>query len=326
MTDWHNPMVSGFNPDPSVVLVDGLYYLVTSSFEYVPGLPVYRSADLLDWVQVGNVAVREAQIGVADVPAGHGVWAPTIRHRHGVFSVIVTVMGGRGCVLFTAEDPAGPWSEGLVLDVDGIDPDLAWDESGAAFVTYAGASGIEQVRVDLERGTALESPRRLWSGTGLQYPEAPHLYHRDGFWYLLIAEGGTERGHAVSVARGRSIEGPFQGDPTNPVLSARSTNRPVQSTGHADLVTAPDGTDVLVLLGVRPIGPYPAYSPLGRETFVTPVEWVDGWPRPAAVALAPRPGIDEQRWDFGDPATLADPGWVAVRRSPDEVAHGSATP
>ena len=118
-------------------------------------------------------------------------------------------------------------------------------------MTYSGASGIEQARVDLERGGVLEPPRRLWSGTGLQYPEAPHLYRREGRWCLLIAEGGTERGHAVSVARGRSIEGPFEGDPTNPVLSARSTHREVQSIGHADLVTAPDGTDVLVLLGVR---------------------------------------------------------------------------
>ena len=128
----HNPMVPGFNPDPSVVRVDGAYYLVTSSFEYLPGLPVYRSADLVDWEHIGNVATREPQIGVADVPAGLGVWAPTIRHRDGKFHVIVTVNGGRGCVLFTAVDPAGPWSEGLPLGIDGIDPDLAWDDDGAA--------------------------------------------------------------------------------------------------------------------------------------------------------------------------------------------------
>jgi beta-xylosidase len=323
MAELHNPMVPGFNPDPSVVRVDGAYYLVTSSFEYLPGLPVYRSADLVDWEHIGNVATREPQIGVADVPAGLGVWAPTIRHRDGKFHVIVTVNSGRGCVLFTAEDPAGAWSDGLPLGIDGIDPDLAWDVDGTAYVTYAGPSGIEQARVDLERGAVLEPPRRLWSGTGLQYPEAPHLYRRDDTWYLLIAEGGTDRGHAVSVARGRSIEGPFEGDPTNPVLSARSTKREVQSTGHADLVTAPDGTDVLVLLGVRAIGAYPGYSPLGRETFVTPVEWVDGWPRPAPVALDPRKGTEEQRWELTDPAVLDDPGWLAVRRTPHEVATPS---
>jgi beta-xylosidase len=337
MTALPNPLLPGFNPDPSIVLADGMYYLVTSTFEYLPGLPVYRSTDLITWEQIGNVATREAQIGVADAPTGLGVWAPTIRHHDGLFYVIVTIAAGeRGCVVFTAEDPAGEWSDGLSIEgVGGIDPDLAWDGQGNAYVTYSGLIltgedigrhlGVQQVRVDLIAGRALEEPRSLWSGTGLQFPEAPHVFPRNGSWYLMIAEGGTERGHGVSIARGPSIEGPFEGAPANPVLSARSTTRPIQNTGHADLVAAPDGSDVLVLLGMRPLGSTRAFSPLGRETFVTPVRWVEGWPQPDPVTPNPRPGVEEEHWDFSDSAVLDDVGWLAVRRTPAEVGSLSET-
>jgi beta-xylosidase len=331
-----NPLISGFNPDPSITLADGAYYLVTSTFEYLPGIPVYRSTDLVRWTHIGNVATRPEQVRVADVPTGGGVWAPTIRHHDGVFYVIVTIaMSPRGCVLFTATDPAGPWSDGTSIDgVGGIDPDLAWDDDGTAYVTFSGLStsgeqlgqhlGIQQVRVNLAEGRALEPPRSLWSGTGLKFPEAPHLYQRDGTWYLLIAEGGTESGHGVSVARGPSPEGPFEGCPANPVLSARSTSRPVQNTGHGDLVTTPEGGTALVLLGVRPLGLSQSFSPLGRETFITPVAWVDGWPRPQPVLMAPRDAADEEVFDFADPDTLREPGWLAVRATPESIGSVAA--
>lgn len=327
-----NPLIPGFNPDPSIVEADGAYYLVTSTFEYLPGIPVYRSTDLASWTHIGNVATRPEQAGVGDVPTGGGVWAPTIRYRDGVFYVIVTVaMSPRGCVVFTATDPAGPWSDGITIDgVEGIDPDLAWDDDGTAYVTFSGLHtrgdqagqhrGIQQVRVDLAAGKALEEPRSLWSGTGLKFPEAPHLYRRGGSWYLMIAEGGTERGHAVSVARGPSPEGPFHGHPANPVLSARSTSRSVQNTAHADLVAAPDGADALVLLGMRPLGLTQSFSPLGRETFITPVSWAGGWPQPEPVLLAPRATAEEEVFDFAGSSALEDPGWLAVRTTPASVA------
>jgi len=333
-----NPLIPGFNPDPSIVLVDGAYVLVTSTFEYLPGMPVYRSTDLVDWTHIGNVATRPEQVQLDGVVTGCGVWAPTIRHRDGVFYVIVTVaMSPRGCVVFTAIDPAGPWSDGAsIIGVDGVDPDLAWDDDGTAYVTYSGLAttgedveahhGIQQVRVDLAAGTSLEPPRSLWSGTGSMFPEAPHLYRRGDWWYLLIAEGGTERGHAVSVARSRSPQGPFEPCPDNPVLTARGTRNPIQNTGHADLVAIPDGGWAMVLLGVRPLGLTRAFSPLGRETFVTDVEWVDDWPVPAPVELAPRSGAEEYVFDFADPAALDDPGWLAVRRTPDDVACLTTTP
>jgi xylan 1,4-beta-xylosidase len=327
-----NPLLSGFNPDPSIVLADGAYYLVTSTFEYLPAIAVYRSTDLVTWAHIGNVATRPEQVGVDDVATGGGVWAPTIRHRDGVFYIIVTVaMSPRGCVVFTATDPAGPWSDGITIEgVDGMDPDLAWDDDGTAYVTFSGLYtrgeqmgqhlGIQQVRADLAAGKALEMPRSLWSGTGLKFPEAPHLYHRGGYWYLLIAEGGTERGHSVSVARGPTPEGPFEGHPANPVLSACGSSRPIQSTGHADLVVTPDGGTAMVLLGVRPLGLTQSFSPLGRETFITPVSWADGWPRPDPVLLAPRDAVDEEVFDFRDPSALQDPGWLAVRKTPESVA------
>jgi xylan 1,4-beta-xylosidase len=327
-----NPLLPGFNPDPSIVRADDAYYLVTSTFEYLPGIPVYRSTDLVEWTHIGNVATRAEQLQIGEVPTGLGVWAPTIRFRDGTFYVIVTIpFSPKGCVVYTATDPAGPWDDGTTIDgVNGIDPDLAWGDDGSAYVTFSGLAlsgpdlgkhlGIQQVRVDLPAGRALEEPRTLWSGTGLKFAEAPHVYRHGDHWYLMIAEGGTERGHGVSVARGPSPEGPFAGHPANPVLSARSTSRPVQNTGHADLVEMPDGGTALVLLGVRPLGGTVAFSPLGRETFLTAVEWVDGWPEPEPVELAPRSGVEDEAFDFTDPAALDDPGWLAVRTPPAEVA------
>jgi xylan 1,4-beta-xylosidase len=321
-----NPILPGVHPDPSVILVDGTYYLVTSTFEYLPALPVYRSTDLVTWEHIGHVATRPEQVALEHVPTPGGVWAPTIRYRDGVFHVIVTVMlGGRGCVVFTATDPAGPWSDGTPIPaVDGIDPDLAWDDDGTAYVTYAKHPfAIRQVKVDLATGEALEEPRALWAGSGRYSPEGPHLYRRGGHWYLLVAEGGTDRGHAVTVARGPSPEGPWESCPANPVLTAAGTGSAVQNTGHADLVDTPDGGTAMVHLGVRPVGLAQAFSPLGRETFLATVDWVDGWPQARLPELAPGPGVEEA-FDLADAGALDDPGWLAVRRAPAEVGKATA--
>jgi len=185
---------------------------------------------------------------------------------------------------------------------------------------------ILQARVDLVAGTRVEEPRSMWSGTGGAAPEGPHLYQRDGWWYLLIAEGGTARSHAVSVARSRSIEGPFEGAPHNPILTAMGTDRPVVSTGHADLVRGPHGNDLIVLLGTRPVGNARSFSPLGRETFVTGVTWLDGWPHVEPVPLSPRTDSLDEHLDFRDPDALSDPGWLAVGRAPAEVGSLAERP
>ncbi|MDT0169019.1 family 43 glycosylhydrolase [Pseudarthrobacter sp. BRE9] len=317
-----NPILSGFNPDPSIVSTPDGYYIATSSFEYLPALPIYHSQDLDSWELVGHVAMREEQVQLADVPTPGGVWAPTLRYRDGIFYLIVTVfLGGRGCVVFTATDAAGPWSDGAVIEaVDGIDPDLAWDDDGTAYVTFARhPDAIRQVRVDLATGTALEEPRPLWSGSGLYAPEGPHLYLRGGWWYLLAAEGGTDRGHAVTVARSRRPDGPFEPAPHNPVLTASGTGSPVQNTGHADLFELPDGGTAMVLLGVRPVGLTQAFSPLGRETFLAAVDWIDDWPH-ARMPQVEGTRSEKVEYDFSSGDGLEDPAWISIRRMPAQFS------
>ncbi|PTT69968.1 glycoside hydrolase family 43 protein [Arthrobacter sp. HMWF013] len=329
-----NPLIPGFNPDPSIVKVGSDYYLATSTFEYLPGIPVYHSTDLVTWTRIGHVVDREGQLDSREVPTLGGAWAPTIRFHDGLFYVAVTDAMARGTLVFTAKDPAGPWSDGLSIEgAVGIDQDLAWDEDGTCYLTYSGLDtvtgnfgehgGILQVRVDLEAGKALEEPRSVWSGTGLMFPEAPHLYRRGGYWYLMIAEGGTERGHSVSIARGTNPAGPFESNPANPILSARSTDRPIQNTGHGDLVETPDGGWAMVLLGMRPKGMTRAFSALGRETFITPITWEDGWPVAEPVILNPREGGTYED-DFAE-AEL-DGGWIAVRRFPGAFASTEKNP
>jgi xylan 1,4-beta-xylosidase len=317
-----NPVIAGMHPDPSVCRVGADYYLACSSFEYFPGVPIFHSRDLVHWEQIGNALDRPSQLCVPEAtPSSGGVYAPTLRHHDGRFWLITTnVAPGGGTMIFTATDPAGPWSEPIHVPGVGIDPDLAWDDEGNCWCTYA---SIEQVRIDPDSGQPLSPPRRLWSGApGAQAPEAPHLYRIGDYWYLMIAEGGTERGHAVSIARGPAPDGPFEPCPTNPILTHRGTNRPIQNTGHADLVQAPDGSWWMVVLGVRPRGGTPGWHVLGRETFLAPVTWVEGWPvvgelAPvmAAPAWPPHPVAPPLARDDFDDEKL-HPRWVSVRSRP----------
>jgi len=322
-----NLIIPGFNPDPSVVRVGDEYYLATSSFEYQPALPVYHSRDLTDWKLIGHV-VEQPGILEKGVRTCGGIWAPTIRYHEGSFYLIGTDAMGRGNLLFTADDPSGPWSDPTLLgEIHGIDPDLAWDADGNCYVTFSGLLlepphghlGIQQVRIDPSTGHILEQPRSIWSGTGLKFPEAPHLYRVGEWWYLMIAEGGTERGHSVSIARSKSPDGPFIGCPGNPILSAKGTNRVVQNTGHGDLVIAPDGSWRMVLLGVRTTGGTRSFSPLGRESFITSVEWVDEWPVVDPVELpgvVSAPTFSDEFQDF-----RLGPEWIGVRRLPSAFAE-----
>ncbi|GAA4718452.1 glycoside hydrolase 43 family protein [Phytohabitans rumicis] len=308
-------------PDPSVCRVGEHYYLACSSFEYFPGVPIFHSRDLVHWEQIGNALDRPTQLHLPPTtPSSGGVYAPTLRHHDGRFHLITSNVPHAGTLVVTSTDPAGPWSDPVRLPgVPGIDPDLAWDDEGTCWCTYA---GIRQVRVDLATGAALEAPRRLWSGTpGAQWPEAPHLYRVGDLWYLLIAEGGTEAGHGISVARGPAPDGPFEPCPANPILTHRSTDHPIQNTGHGDLIQAHDGSWWLVFLGTRPRGGTPGWHVLGRETFLAPVTWVDGWPVVGEVGPSMTGGLPAHplplppaRDDF-DGADL-HPQWISVRARP----------
>jgi beta-xylosidase len=320
MRTYDNPVIPGFHPDPSVCRVGEDYYLVCSSFEYFPGVPLFHSRDLVHWRQIGNVLDRPGQLVLPDeLPASAGIYAPTIRHHDGRFHVVTTNVAGGGNFLVSAEHPEGPWSDPVWLDLPGIDPDLAWDDDGSCWCAVA---GVGLARIDPVTGKVLEGPLPVWSGTGMQHPEAPHLYRIGEWWYLMLAEGGTAHGHSVSIARARSPRGPYEPAPDNPVLSHRSTDRPIQCTGHADLVQAADGTWWMLLLATRPRGWFPQFHVLGRETFLTPLEWVDGWPRvgpvlerhPAPAAWHPLPP-EPERDDFDAP-DLA-PHWISPRARPD---------
>lgn len=322
MTGQHyaNPVLGGFHPDPSVCRVGDDYYLACSSFEYFPGVPLFHSRDLVHWRQIGNVLDRPEQLPLPpDLPASQGIYAPTLRHHGGRFWLITTNVSAGGNFIVTSDRPEGPWSDPVWLDLPGIDPDLAWDDDGTC---WAATAGVSVSRIDPERGRVLDGPWPVWSGTGLQHPEAPHLYRIGEWWYLMIAEGGTAHGHGVSIARARHPRGPYEPAPVNPILSHRSTDRPIQSTGHADLVEAADGTWWMLLLGTRPRGYTPGFHVLGRETFLTPVTWVDGWPVAGPVAtgeaapaawhpIEPEPARD----DFDDPVLA--PRWISPRSRPD---------
>lgn len=325
MTSLPNPLIGGFNPDPSIICHQGAYYLVTSTFEYLPGIPVYTSTDLINWSLLSHVVTRPEQLKLQGVPTGGGVWAPTIREKDGTFYVVVTEAMGRGTLIFTSTNPEGPWDDGTVVEVNGIDPDIAWDETGVCYMTYSGLTpetgehlGILQAKIDPTTGKRLEKPRSMWSGTGLMFPEAPHIYKINGYWYLLIAEGGTERGHAVSIARGHSIEGPFEASPHSPFLSARSTSRTIQNTGHGDLFQALDGNWYCVLLGMHIRGLTRSFSSLGRETFITPIEWRDGWPYAEPVIPAGVANNRVYKKDFTKEDITGE--IIAIRRMPHSVA------
>lgn len=319
------PVISGFHPDPTVCRVGDRYWLATSSFEYAPGVPIFTSTDLRSWQQVGNAFERPDQLRIEGARASGGIYAPTLRHHDGRFWLITTdASGAPGQLLITADDPAGPWSVPThVPDAHGIDPDLVWDDNGKCWLTWAGLDpagrhAIMQAELDTTTGSLLSAPSVLWFGTGGQYPEGPHLYSRGRYWYLVIAEGGTERGHAATVARATSLHGPFESAPRNPWITSRSTDLPVQNTGHADLVEGADGGWAAVFLGVRARGSTPGWHVLGRETFAATVEWRDGWPR-IADPLEPPPVAP-----FVEAlAERMPPTWVAPSAWPAQVLRHS---
>ena len=319
------PVIPGFHPDPSICRVGDDYFVAASSFEYFPGVPIFHSRDLVSWRQIGNALERPEQLVVTPGYDGRsrGVYAPTIRFHGGRFWLITTNVDlyDRGQLLVTADDPAGPWSDPVfVPEAVGIDPDLAWDEDGRCHLTWKDKlnGGISGAILDPERGVLVGPSTTLWRGSGLAHTEGPHRFRRGGYWYLVVAEGGTHAGHAVSIARSTEIGGPFEPHPQNPFFSHRSTADPVQAVGHADLVECADGSWAMVYLGIRPRGQFPGFHVNGRETFAARVEWEDDWP----VVTERIPGV-EGASSFTDrfEAPRLDPRWVAPGLDPDTFAR-----
>ncbi len=276
---YRNPVIPGFHPDPSVCRVGEDFYLVNSSFQYFPGVPLYHSKDLVHWTQIGHCLTRASQLPLHDASAWGGIYAPTIRYNNGTFYMITTNVSDCGNFLVHTTDPRGTWSEPVRLKQGGIDPSLYFEEDRCYMVSNPD-KGIWLCEINPKTGEQLSESRRIWNGTGGRHPEAPHIYQKDGWYYLLIAEGGTEYGHKVTIARSRHIEGPYDGNPSNPILTHINMNAqdsPIQGTGHADLVQAADGSWWLVCLAFRPQAG--SHHLTGRETYLAPVRWDENaWP------------------------------------------------
>ncbi|MCH4889546.1 glycoside hydrolase family 43 protein [Acidaminobacter sp. JC074] len=292
-----NPIIPGFYPDPSICRVGEDYYLVNSSFEYFPAIPVWHSKDLVNWTQICNAIDREEQnLKLHDVAPSGGVQACTIRHHNGIFYITSTCVGKEWPrpdynFLITATNPAGPWSEVKYLkDAPGIDSSLFFDDDGRAYflanrekedAVFIGDTEIWIQEFDLDT-LDLKGPRYgLWDGCGGIHPEGPHIYKRNGYYYLLIAEGGTGYDHAVTLAKSNHVLGPYESAIRNPILTHRHLGFefPIQSTGHADLVETQNGDWYMVCLATRPKAieneNKAEFANLGRETFLIPVEWQD---------------------------------------------------
>ncbi|MBO2448839.1 glycoside hydrolase family 43 protein [Actinomadura barringtoniae] len=329
---FRNPILSGFHPDPSICRVEDDYYLVTSSFEWFPGLPIFHSRDLVHWRPLGHVLDHPSQLPLDGVKASKGLYAPTIRFHDGTFYVVCTLVDGTswsGHFVVTATDPAGPWSEPHPLEGGDIDPSLFFDDDGRAWLTatrqvsgrHEGATEVWLREFDPAKLRLTGPEHVIWDGAvkGAVWPEGPHLYKIDGRYHLITAEGGTAHDHAVVSARADRVTGPYEGCPRNPVLTHRhlGLDHPITAVGHADLVRTPGGDWWMTLLAMRPYGGY--FSNLGRETFLVPVRWEDGWPVAGPVepsAAAPR--LPEHPWpaepacDHFDAAELG-PYWNVLR-------------
>ena len=276
-----NPILPGFYPDPSICAANGKYYLVTSSFEYFPCIPIFESLDLVHWHQIGHVIDHHNAVTLRQGdPNRTGMYAPTIRFHKGRFYVVCTnVAYGEkddGNFIVSTDDPNGPWSEPIFIDLPGIDPSLFFDADGSVY--YTGTHGdIYICKIDVETGNPLETSKAIWAGTGGCAPEGPHIYKVNDWYYLMISEGGTEHGHMVTISRSKSPYGPYEAYENNPIMSNRSKDTPIKAAGHSDLVVDTFGQWWAVCLGIRTIS-YPFRHNLGRETMLVPVTWAGDWP------------------------------------------------
>jgi alpha-N-arabinofuranosidase len=325
---YRNPILAGFHPDPSICRAGDDYYLINSTFEYFPGLPIFHSKDLVNWKQIGHVIHRPEQLDYRGRRVSQGLFAPAITYHDGLFYVICTMIEGPGNFLVTAEDPAGPWSDPVLLNFNGIDPSLFFDTDGRAWLInnggpegppqYSGHRAIWVQEFDAAE-KRLIGPRKMLVNGGVDitekpvWIEGPHIYKRGDWYYLCCAEGGTSSDHSQVIFRSEKPDGPYVPWEKNPIMTQRdldgSVDGAVTCTGHADLVIGPDGNWWSVFLAVRPYKN--GMSTMGRETFLLPVNWTeDGWP----LILSPGERV---------PLTARTPNGVEARTDVPEPLNGS---
>ena len=345
--EMHNPILTGFYPDPGIVQVGADYYIVNSTFCYYPGIPVWHSRDLVSWTQIGNVIDRPDMLDFDGLGLSRGVFAPTISHHDGLFYVANTCVDCGGNFIVTAKDPAGPWSDPVWMpDVGGIDPSLFWDDDGRLYImnndepdggsTYQGHRAIWIREADPQTFQPVSAPVMIVNGGARPedkpiWIEGPHIYKVGDDYIFSAAEGGTAIDHSQVVFKADNVFGPYTPYEHNPTLTQRDLppgrDHPVTSVGHADYVTDSEGAWWASFLGVRPYQGDDYNT--GRETFLLPVEWKDGWPAilPAGETVPyvqPRPALPEQTapeipttGNFTLTETFDDPDlapyWITVR-------------
>jgi alpha-N-arabinofuranosidase len=330
-----NPVLPGMNSDPSVCRVGDDYYLSSSSFVYVPGVPIYHSRDLLNWTLIGHAITRVEQADLSGMSCNSGLWATTLRHHAGRFYLVTAHMRQRRLFYVTAEDPSGPWSDPVFLETDGFCYDPSLDIiDGVAYLGYTCGTGSNEMRlgeIDLASGRWLRRPQAVWRGSGGFGAEGQHLYRIGDWWYLIDAEGGNVN-QAMTCVRSRDPYGPYESCPRNPVVSNKENRgHLLQCIGHGDLVQHANGSWWFLCHAVRNYGAFDdLHSVLGREVVLLPVDWIDGWPSildggpvtqvirraiPGQQAEQPRPFHD----DFTGPDMRAP--WNTLRRPAGDLCR-----
>ena len=310
---YRNPVLRGFHPDPSVVRVGEDYYMVNSSFVFFPGLPVFHSRDLVCWRLIGHAVENLEASGLSGLPGGFGYWAPDISYFHGRFWVVATLRRNappyRLQMITSAADPRGPWDAPRFLPLDGIDPSLFADDDGRRYILLNPGAILAEISED---GRLISEPEMIRFGSARVKPEGPHLLRKDGWYYLFLAEGGTGDGHMETVLRSRSLKGPYEDCPFNPILGRKNPLSPIQRSGHGKPVSTPDGRWYMVYLDGRKVE---GKTVMGRETALDPILWTkDGWPMvnglkgPSSLQKKPAPG--------GQTECIYNTEWIAPRSDP----------
>lgn len=281
--NYKNPVKRGFFPDPSVIRVGNDYYMVNSSFQYFPAIPISHSTDLVHWEIIGHAITDSSYLDLSETMDSRGIWAPDISYHNGKFYIFATLRfnsqssaeGPMRCQLvMTSDKPEGPYSKPVRLPVDNIDPSHFIDDDGKHYMIIA--PGITIVPLDDTCTKVIRKPIQAWEGTGERCPEGPHILKKDDFYYAIIAEGCTGYGHGINVGRSKSLFGPYEPSPYNPVMRQKDTTAPIQRTGHGKLVQTQNGDWWVTYLCGRPNDGN--YTTIGRETALDPVQWTeDGW-------------------------------------------------
>jgi alpha-N-arabinofuranosidase len=298
--EFYNPILQGMYPDPAIARKGDDYYLVSSSFAMFPGVPIFHSNDLVNWTQIGHVLDRKSQLKVQNTEISLGIFAPDIRYNpnNDTFYMITTQFaGGFGNIVVKTQDPKEGWSDPIKLDFAGIDPAIFFDDDGKAYVThndapdegeelYQGHRVIKIWEYDVENDQVIEGTDKIIVNGGVDlskkpiWIEAPHIYKKDGRYYLMCAEGGTGGWHSEVIFVSDKPMGPYEPAPSNPILTQRhfpkDRENKVDWVGHADLVVGPDDKYYGVFLGIRPNEKDRVNT--GRETFILPVDWSGEFP------------------------------------------------